>query len=227
MTTLSKEDVVRTDNELLAMIQKHFPSLPLDDRYTDWGKWLRFAKAVYSHGEQAARADLVAENERLKATPPDQRQDLHCVVSDIAAECRELRDQLTATHTALAAVEEKNMQLSADFTIHYAQSLNVARRLIESQARETKLRDALENHGGNYKLSKGECAKVNALLDAPRDDSALREMIAGVYAECAKACRKEADVIVVDGKEERAYNNAVSDCGRAIRALAKKARHGS
>ena len=38
------------DNMLLSMIQKHFPSLPLSDEHTDWGKWLRFARAVYEAG---------------------------------------------------------------------------------------------------------------------------------------------------------------------------------
>ena len=38
------------DNMLLSMIQKHFPSLPLSDEYTDWGKWLGFARAVYEAG---------------------------------------------------------------------------------------------------------------------------------------------------------------------------------
>lgn len=36
---------------------------------------------------------------------------------------------------------------------------------------------------------------------------------------CAKVCEKEAVQIVVDGLEERAYNNAVSDCASAIRAM--------
>ena len=38
------------DNILLSMIQKHFPSLPLSDEHTDWGKWLGFARAVYEAG---------------------------------------------------------------------------------------------------------------------------------------------------------------------------------
>ena len=38
------------DNMLLSMIQKHFPSLPLSDEYTDWGKWLGFARAAYEAG---------------------------------------------------------------------------------------------------------------------------------------------------------------------------------
>lgn len=41
----------------------------------------------------------------------------------------------------------------------------------------------------------------------------------GVEREaCAKVCEKEAVQIVIDGPEERAYNNAVSDCVSAIRA---------
>lgn len=44
------------DNRLLGMIQRHFPSLPLDDKYTDWQRWLKFANAVRSDAlEQAAR----------------------------------------------------------------------------------------------------------------------------------------------------------------------------
>ena len=38
------------DNMLLSMIQKHFPSLPLSDEHTDWGKWLGFARAAYEAG---------------------------------------------------------------------------------------------------------------------------------------------------------------------------------
>ena len=38
------------DNMLLSMIQKDFPSLPLSDEHTDWGKWLGFARAVYEAG---------------------------------------------------------------------------------------------------------------------------------------------------------------------------------
>ena len=38
------------DNMLLSMIQKHFPSLPLSDKHTDWRKWLGFARAAYAAG---------------------------------------------------------------------------------------------------------------------------------------------------------------------------------
>lgn len=32
------------------MIQRHFPSLPLDDKYVDWTKWLGFARTVFEAG---------------------------------------------------------------------------------------------------------------------------------------------------------------------------------
>ena len=48
------------DNMLLSMIQKHFPSLPLSDEYTDWGKWLGFARAVYESGRASPASVPVA-----------------------------------------------------------------------------------------------------------------------------------------------------------------------
>ena len=53
------------DNMLLSMIQKHFPSLPLSDEHTDWGKWLGFARAVY----EAGRASPASVPEGWKLVP--------------------------------------------------------------------------------------------------------------------------------------------------------------
>ena len=53
------------DNMLLSMIQKHFPSLPLSDEHTDWGKWLGFARAVYGAG----RASPASVPEGWKLVP--------------------------------------------------------------------------------------------------------------------------------------------------------------
>ena len=52
------------DNMLLSMIQKHFPSLPLSDEHTDWGKWLGFARAVYEAG-RASPASVPADAARF------------------------------------------------------------------------------------------------------------------------------------------------------------------
>ena len=54
------------DNMLLSMIQKHFPSLPLSDEYTDWGKWLGFARAAY----EAGRASPASAPEGMELSEP-------------------------------------------------------------------------------------------------------------------------------------------------------------
>ena len=54
------------DNMLLSMIQKHFPSLPLSDEYTDWGRWLGFARAVY----EAGRASPASVPEGMELSAP-------------------------------------------------------------------------------------------------------------------------------------------------------------
>ena len=54
------------DNMLLSMIQKHFPALPLSDEYTDWGKWLGFARAAYEAGRASpASAPVAAPDYRI------------------------------------------------------------------------------------------------------------------------------------------------------------------
>lgn len=62
MTTPTREQV----NKLLEMIQRHFPSLPMSDTYTDWKKWSEFAQAAFLFGVSEARADLEAELESLR-----------------------------------------------------------------------------------------------------------------------------------------------------------------
>ena len=49
-----------------------------------------------------------------------------------------------------------------------------------------------------------------------------RALIEQEREACAKVCDKEAVRIVIDSPEERAYNNAVSDCAAAIRARGEK-----
>ena len=139
MTTLSKEDVVRMAEQLGLKTVGDVWNMMRD------GDDLWYSVIRLHEFATLARADLVAENERLKATPPDQRQDLHCVVSDIAAECRELHDQLTAARTALAAVE----------------------------TRETKLRDELEKiaclgNGNMHGNSTGNCMAIDQVRDKLR-----------------------------------------------------------
>lgn len=59
------------------------------------------------------------EIERLKTTPPDQRQDLHCVVSDISAECRELRQQLALYSAENSGLHEAGFENGQDLLTSY------------------------------------------------------------------------------------------------------------
>lgn len=168
MTTLSKEDVVRM------AISYHIIE----------GPNYEFLNKNLMSFVTEARADLVAENERLLSALTTQRSYSIRNSQDEQKNHREL----TATRTALAAAE----------------------------ARETKLREAIVmfrcdkavGRASSVRKTKGYAAMQDAVFDQPRDDSALREMIAGVYEECAK------ELIRLD------YFCAVN----VIRALAEKAK---
>ena len=74
------------DNMLLSMIQKHFPSLPLSDEHTDWGKWLGFARAVY----EAGRASPASVPEGWKLVPVEPTPEMLT-----AGECESDSDRAT------------------------------------------------------------------------------------------------------------------------------------
>ena len=108
------------------------------------------------------------------------------------------------------------------------------RQLAASQAREQQLREALvacvcamqdyqAGIGITELFDKGERLGRLVLLSEKQDTTAFEAMIqkAGevMRERAAKGAEKEAVQIVVDGREERAYNNAVADCANAIRAL--------
>ncbi len=63
------------DNRLLELIQKHFPSLPLDERYTDWPRWLKFANAVRTEGLCQVAEELEGHNSHWEAWYLRQRAD--------------------------------------------------------------------------------------------------------------------------------------------------------
>ena len=69
----------------------------------------------------------------------------------------------------------------------------------------------------------GETDLWNLLhTDSGLNQRLIAEAVAAEREACAKVCEKEAVRIVIDSPEERAYNNAVSDCAAAIRARGKK-----
>ena len=51
-----------------------------------------------------------------------------------------------------------------------------------------RLRNALENHSGNYKLTKDECRKMDALLSTPFSPTALNKMIEKVEKITIERC---------------------------------------
>ena len=82
------------DNMLLWMIQRHFPSLPLSDEHTDWGRWLGFANAAFEAGRKDAAPvrtkDLtVSELDAIIEKYYDDEIDLKAMILDVIAADRE------------------------------------------------------------------------------------------------------------------------------------------
>ena len=82
-------------------------------------------------------------------------------------------EQLTAR---VRELEEENARLKAECDdikqVQFPRKLEAVaagwkKQLAASQAYAEQLREALENHSGNYKLSKAECKIINDLLDKP------------------------------------------------------------
>ena len=153
--------------------------------------------------ELLVRADLVAENERLKAEISILTETKESVWKAL----KHTEGTLTAARTALAAAEADNKQLR--------KALNeiLTTDWVSDRVRRT----------------------AKAAIAQPRDDSALREMIAGVYEECAKVAdlfEQKADALndsiadddgANEGRSEYIMGKATasSRIAKAIRALAK------
>lgn len=175
MTTLSKEDVVRMAESLGWSLD----AIEVDDM---------FAFATL------ARADLVAENKRLKEENTAFRKAWNA--DQIFVELR----------TALAAAEADNERLRV--ALEY-----------KHDSVDALMAWCVKNvdkwHFSQYDNVAYAIEKMRSAICQPRDDSALREMIAVVYEECASWYAKEGWLLDED------------DVPGAIRALAEKARHGS
>lgn len=123
---------------------------------------VRMADKIYwPYGSPVTYDGLQAFAELARSDLVAENERLKFALADTEALELGTAETLTATRTALAAAE----------------------------ARETKLRDELEFI---RQLPSAEQYRINGIahqaLAQPRDDSALREMIAGVYEECAKVC---------------------------------------
>lgn len=204
MTTLSKEDVSRMAEEsgmtqYIASNNKfleHFATLTRADLVAENGltKLALNQKIELLKSCEQALDKAYAENERLKRMVSIANKGK----KENLTECLQLTDQLTAARTALAAAEARES----------------ATRAILDQVMDDIRSEAFLFDGGNGISADTEDAADN-LLAQPRDDSALREMIAGVYEECAKVCESLFDM------EDDSCGEA-EKCIAAIRALAEK-----
>ena len=107
------------DNMLLSMIQKHFPSLPLSDEHTDWGKWLGFARAVYEAG-RASPASVPAVTDGMALA-------FHRALTDGSIGQPEVDEIKTGLRAALAAAPTPPVSEDKDKIIAAANALeNIA-----------------------------------------------------------------------------------------------------
>lgn len=185
MTTLSKEDVVRMAEESGAVIYSQFEDQTLN---------------ILTKFAALARADLVAENERLKEmamffstyTDPDELE-----MDEIENAARE------SFRRANSGVKGATITRANSYESHviWATKARISKEitttrtaLAAAEADNEWLRDALKEtlecgEDGDWQSARRVLA---AALDQPHDDSTLRRLLAeakaGVYEECAKVC---------------------------------------
>ena len=111
------------DNMLLSMIQKHFPSLPLSDEYTDWGKWLGFARAVYEAGRASPASApegtnmdkqyLSTEFDSFFEFPSDDKSQVSSISAKLFAEhiAYPIKAEVERLRDEIAALRQNNREL--------------------------------------------------------------------------------------------------------------------
>lgn len=175
-----------------------------------------------------ARADLVAENERLK------RSNSSYANLTKAQEC-----QLTSLRLRLYELKGADKLIDSERAANATLTEELATTrtaLAAAEADNEQLRKALNKILTTDWVSDRVRRTAKAAIAQPRDDSALREMIAGVYEECAKVCdlfEQKADALndsIADdddankGRSEYIMGKATasSRIANAIRALEEK-----
>lgn len=74
-----------------------------------------------------------------------------------------------------------------------AENARLREELAAAQATIEQMGEALENHSGNYKLSKSECEKINAILAIPTNLDAMHEDRARECERLMKIAHKKLD----------------------------------
>ena len=156
------------DNMLLSMIQKHFPSLPLSDEHTDWGKWLGFARAVYEAGRAspASAPELREQVEKLTDECVVLRASSRSKLETISS--LELQvEKLTKERDTLKTMPMKyrRMQFNAELQEDVRQQEQQLAALAEQneKLRKVLLRLACLGNGDQYGNSIGNCIAQEAL----------------------------------------------------------------
>ena len=113
-------------------------------------------------------------------------------------------------------------KIASDNCSHKEEANKLRTALAAAEARETKLRDELEKiaclgNGNMHGNSTGNCMAIDALAQ-PRDDSALREMIATAIDEFVYLFKRHV------GGDGEFWLHELEDCRDSIRALAEKAK---
>jgi chromosome segregation ATPase len=127
----------------------------------------QLAEAKESLGEYICSEEPVADaTKRLVAAYRDNNASVNKL-------CKQLNEQEDEFAAKLAEKDSEIERLNKNL-------LWSMQCTAESEAREAKLREALENHSGNYKLTKAECAEINAVIQQAesQNDTALREYVA-------------------------------------------------
>ena len=157
---------------------------------------------------RAQLAEAQAENERLKAE----------YAEDVGKLLRSTKYIAGIAERGLGTPQPDSVAVE-DFVLGYVKQLEqriAATRtaLAAAQVREEKLREGISVICGPVMCAYTERQQwedYQELIAQPRDDSALREMIAGVYEECAKVCE------LMNYTDPQPHHYAY-----AIRALAEK-----
>ena len=184
---------------------------------------------------RAQLAEAQAENERLKAE----------YAEDVGKLLRSTKYIAGIAERGLGTPQPDSVAVE-DFVLGYVKQLEqriAATRtaLAAAQVREEKLREGISVICGPVMCSYTERQQwedYQELIAQPRDDSALREMIAGVYEECAKIPQSIAESLATTygyddmgglsfGKGDHAEEkmgryNELLEISDAIRALAKQ-----
>lgn len=131
----------------------------------------------------------------------------------------DLYEQLEKLQMENAALNEQVAHLQNDVeftTVARVKDYKQQSATITQQAAVIEqMREALENHSGNYKLTKAECKAINEVLALQPSPEILEARDQRIAEACEKLCLHEASIAMSDGDTELAKGETW--CASAIR----------